>query len=142
MTGRVITGRLLAALAALAVVGPGVSVPALADVGTGQVAACADRGNPLDCVPTKSAANAAEVAYLTELHSRLKGASDGDLLRTGRLTCNMFVYAGEPTGDAVNDISNSLKVNKASATFVMDMAMVHLCPGLTIGADGVPRPRY
>ena len=40
------------------------------------------------------------------------------------------------------DISKSLKVNKASATFVMDMAMVHLCPGLNIGADGVPRPRY
>jgi Protein of unknown function (DUF732) len=138
MTARVITGCLLAALA---VAGLGVSVPAFADVGTGQMAACAERGNPLDCVPTNAAANAAEVAYLTELHGRLK-SSDAELLKTGRLTCNMFVYAGEPTGDAVNDIANSLKVNKASATFVMDMAMVHLCPGLSIGTDGVPRPRY
>ncbi len=105
------------------------------------MAACAERGNPLDCVPTNAAANAAEVAYLTELHGRLK-SSDADLLKTGRLTCNMFVYAGQPTGDAVNNISNSLKVNKASATFVMDMAMVHLCPGLNIGPDGVPRPRF
>lgn len=139
MVTRMITGQLLAALA---VAGLGVSVPASADVGTGQMAACAERGNPLDCVPTNSAANAAEVAYLTELHGRLKGNNDADLLKTGRLTCNMFVYAGQPTGDAVNAISNSLKVNKASATFVMDMAMVHLCPGLTIGPDGVPRPRY
>ncbi|MCT7368171.1 hypothetical protein A7R75_04095 [Mycolicibacterium llatzerense] len=133
-----IVGRLLATLA---VAGLGVSAPALADVGTGQMAACAERGNPLDCVPTNAAANAAEVAYLTELHGRLK-SSDADLLKTGRLTCNMFVYAGQPTGDAVNNISNSLKVNKASATFVMDMAMVHLCPGLNIGPDGVPRPRF
>ncbi|WP_081936898.1 DUF732 domain-containing protein [Mycolicibacterium llatzerense] len=138
MTARVIVGRLLATLA---VAGLGVSAPALADVGTGQMAACAERGNPLDCVPTNAAANAAEVAYLTELHGRLK-SSDADLLKTGRLTCNMFVYAGQPTGDAVNNISNSLKVNKASATFVMDMAMVHLCPGLNIGPDGVPRPRF
>jgi hypothetical protein len=138
MTARAITGLLLATLA---VAGLGVSAPALADVGTGQMAACAERGNPLDCVPTNAAANAAEVAYLTELHGRLK-SSDADLLKTGRLTCNMFVYAGQPTGDAVNNISNSLKVNKASATFVMDMAMVHLCPGLNIGPDGVPRPRF
>ena len=138
MTARVITGQLLMALA---VAGLAVSAPASADAGTGQMASCAERGNPLDCVPTMSAANAAEVAYLTELHGRVK-SSDADLLKTGRLTCNMFVYAGQPTGDAVNDIANSLKVNKASATFVMDMAMVHLCPGLNIGADGVPRPRY
>ena len=67
MVTRMITGQLLAALA---VAGLGVSVPALADVGTGQMAACAERGNPLDCVPTKSAANAAEVTYLTELHGQ------------------------------------------------------------------------
>ncbi len=138
MTARVITGKVLASLAVAVL---GISAPASADVGTGQMAACAERGNPLDCVPTNAAANAAELAYLTELHGRMQ-SSDADLLKTGRLTCNMFVYAGQPTGDAVNDISKSLKVNKASATFVMDMAMVHLCPGLNIGADGVPRPRY
>ncbi|MUL47876.1 DUF732 domain-containing protein [Mycobacterium sp. CBMA293] len=138
MTARAMTSQLLVALAAAGLV---VSVPAFADAGSGQMASCAERGNPLDCVPTMTAANAAEAAYLTDVHGRLK-SSDADLLRTGRLTCNMFVYAGQPTGDAVNDIANSLKVNKASATFVMDMAMVHMCPGLSIGADGVPRPHY
>jgi hypothetical protein len=136
MAARAITSQLLAALAVAGLIA---SVPAFADAGAGQMGSCAERGNPLDCVPTKTAANAAEVAYLNELHGRLTN-SDADLLKTGRLTCNMFVYAGQPTSDAVNAISSSLRVNKAAATVVMDTAMVHLCPGLSIGPDGVPRP--
>ena len=62
MTARVITGQLLAALAVAVL---GISAPASADVGTGQMAACAERGNPLDCVPTMRSTASGDTATLT-----------------------------------------------------------------------------
>lgn len=113
--------------------------PAIADSGPGLLGSCAERNNPLECVPTKTAATAAEVAYLDNLRGLVK-IDDAALLTAGRRTCNMFVYAGETTNQASDDIARSLKVAKASATAVMNSAMMFLCPGLTIGPDGVPRP--
>jgi hypothetical protein len=133
---RTSAGPLLAILVAAGLLGVG---PALADSGPGLLGSCAERNNPLECVPTKTAATAAEVAYLENLHGLVK-TDDADLLATGRRTCNMFVYAGQSTDQASADIVKSLKLTKVSATAVMNSAMMFLCPGLTIGPDGVPRP--
>lgn len=133
---RTSAGSLVAAVLSVGLLGSG---PALADSGPGLLGSCAERNNPLECVPTTTAATAAEVAYLDNLRGVVK-IDDADLLTTGRRTCNMFVYAGETTNQASDDIAKSLKLSKASATAVMNSAMMFLCPGLTIGPDGVPRP--
>lgn len=129
-------GPLLAALVTAACLGTG---PATADSGPGLLGSCAERNDPLECVPIKTAATASEVAYLDNLHSVVK-TNDADLLAAGRRTCNMFVYAGQTTDQAAAAIGTSLKLNPASATAVMHSAMTYLCPGLTVGPDGVPRP--
>lgn len=126
-------------LAALVVTGLFGGVPALADTGPGLLGSCAQRHDPLECVPTKTAATDAEVAYLNNLHGTVP-TNDADLLTAGRRTCNMFVYAGQTTDQAAADIGRSLKVNQVSAKAIMNSAMTFLCPGLTIGTDGVPRP--
>jgi hypothetical protein len=127
---------LIAAVLSVGLFGSG---PATADSGPGLLGSCAERNNPLECVPTKTAATAAEVAYLDNLHGLVK-TDDADLLTVGRRTCNMFVYAGETTNQASDDIARDLKLPKAAASAVMNSAMMFLCPGLTIGPDGVPRP--
>ena len=83
-------------LVALCITGLFHGIPALADSGPGLLGSCAQRHDPLDCVPTKTAATDAEVAYLNNLHGTLQ-INDADLLAAGRRTCNMFVYAGQTT---------------------------------------------
>jgi hypothetical protein len=129
-------GPLLAALATTGLLGAG---PAAADSGPGLLGSCAERNDPLECVPIKTPATASEAAYLDNLHGVVK-TNDADLLAAGRRTCNMFVYAGQTTDQATAAIGTSLKLNQASASAVMHSAMTYLCPGLTVGPDGVPRP--
>jgi Protein of unknown function (DUF732) len=133
---RTSAGPLLAALVSVGLLGVG---PAFADSGPGLLGSCAERNNPLECVPTKTAATAAEVAYLASLHGVVK-TDDANLLASGRRTCNMFIYAGQTTDQASADLVTSLKLTEVSAVAVMNSAMMFLCPGLTIGPDGVPRP--
>lgn len=129
---------MLAAVVAAGVLGAAL---AAADTGTDTdlLGTCAQRNDPLECVPVKTAATAAEVAYLNNLRG-VVSMTDADLLTTGRRTCNMFVYAGQSTDQATADIGRSLKLPKPASTAVMNSAMMFLCPGLTIGVDGVPRP--
>ena len=131
---RTIAGPLLATLAASTLLGAG---SATADSDPGLLGSCVQRNDPLSCVPVQSAATASEVDFLTNLHPVVKN-NDADLLAAGRRTCNMFIYAGQNTTQASADIGRSLKINPASATTVMNSAMTFLCPGLTIGPDGVP----
>lgn len=126
-------------LVALAATGFFACIPAVADTDTDLLGSCAQRNDPLECVPVKTAATAAEVAYLNNLHGVVT-TNEADLLATGRRTCNMFVYAGQTTDQATADIGRTLKLPKPASTAVMNSAMMFLCPGLTIGVDGVPRP--
>lgn len=136
MSTRMCAGPLLVAVVATGMFGGAL---AAADTDTDLLGTCAQRNDPLECVPVKTAATAAEVAYLDNLRG-IVTMNEADLLTAGRRTCNMFVYAGQSTDQATADIGRSLKLPKPASTAVMNSAMMFLCPGLTIGVDGVPRP--
>ena len=128
-----ITRGLLGLLAA-GLLGAGVSSasPAQADQ------FCGARQDPLDCVPQTGAPSAQEATYINTVRGNYPG-DDAQLLKMGRGTCNMLL-GGVITGYVVQDLASHEGITKQAADQLMDAAMLYVCPGLTVGADGVARP--
>lgn len=113
-----------------------------ADPGPMDPGYCGARQDPLDCVPYDGPMppppNRGEAIFLNNVRGQYPG-DDATLLRIGRGTCNML-RGGVTTSYTVRDIAGHLQTTEAHAGQLLITAMEYICPGLTVGTDGVARP--
>jgi Protein of unknown function (DUF732) len=98
--------------------------------------------DPLDCVDNLANPNAGEQRFVRDTRPFVPDlvAQGGDMAvwQTGRGVC-ILLKNGHPTGYVVTDLAAHLGTSKQIADQVVDAAMEDICPGWTVGSDGVVR---